>query len=68
MFDYEQSPPERKQSTDWTGPVIVAIVAPVFFLFVYLGKAEMGFTASLVLGMNMLAIKLNWRFRKYVWF
>jgi hypothetical protein len=44
------------------------MLAPVFFFFVYLGKAEMGFTLVLVLGMVMLAIKLRWRLRKHLWF
>ena len=66
MFDYEA--PKEKSPTDWSGPIIVAMLAPLFFLFVYLGKAEMGFTACLVLGMNMLAIKLRWRLRRHVWF
>lgn len=41
---------------------------PVFFLFVYLGKAEMGFTVDIVLGMILLAIKLQWRLRRFAWF
>src|SRR6185437_8077570 len=44
------------------------MLLPVFFLFVYLGKAETGFTVVLVLGMILLAIKLQWRLRKHVWF
>lgn len=67
MFDYEEAPKE-KRSTDWTGPIIVAMLAPLFFLFVYLGKAEMGFTACLVLGMFMIAVRLRWKLRRYAWF
>ena len=66
MFDYES--PKAKNLTDWTGPIIVAILAPLFFLFVYLDKAEMGFTACLVLGMFMIAVRLRWKLRRYVWF
>jgi hypothetical protein len=68
MFDYIEPPPENKEPTDYTGPKIVAILAPVFFLFVYLGKAEMGFTVIIVLGMVMAAIKLRWKLHKHVWF
>ena len=68
MFDYEQSPPGRQGRTDYTGAIIVALLAPVFFFFIYLGKAEMGFTVCLVLGMIMLAIKLRWKFRRHAWF
>ena len=66
MFDYEA--PKAKSPTDWTGPIIVAMLAPLFFLFVYLGKAEMGFTACLVLGMFMVAVRLRWKLRRYAWF
>ena len=66
MFDYEA--PKEKSPTDWSGPIIVALLAPLFFFFVYLGKAEMGFTACLVLGMSMLAAKLRWKLRRHVWF
>lgn len=66
MFDDEA--PKEKSSTDWTGPIIVAMLAPLFFLFVYLGKAEMGFTACLVLGMFMVAVRLRWKLRRYAWF
>jgi hypothetical protein len=66
MFDDEA--PKEKSSTDWTGPIIVAMLAPLFFLFVYLGRAEMGFTACLVLGMFMVAVRLRWKLRRYAWF
>ena len=65
MFDYEQ-PPEKKP-TDYTGLIFAAILAPVFLLFIYLGKADMGLTVFIVLGM-MFAIKIRWNLRKHVWF
>src|SRR5579863_5192711 len=67
MFEQIEEPKEKKR-TDWTGTVIGLMLLPVFFLLVYLGKAEAGFTVVLVLGMILLAIKLKWRLRKYVWF
>ena len=66
MSDYD--PPRAKQSVDYTGPKIVAILSPVFFLFAFLGKADMGLTACIVLGMIILAIKIRWNLRKHVWF
>jgi len=66
MFDYEE--PKQKGRTDWTGPIIVAMLSPLFFLFVYLGKAEMGLTACCVLGLATLAVKLRWKLRRHVWF
>jgi Na+-translocating ferredoxin:NAD+ oxidoreductase RnfA subunit len=68
MPNDEQSPPERQGRTDWTGTIIGALLIPVFFLFVYLGKAELGFTVCIVLGMVMLAIKRRWKLRRHVWF
>jgi len=66
MFDYD--PPKAKKPTDYTGLKIVAILAPVFLLFVLLGNADMGLTACIALGMIMLAIKIRWNLRKHVWF
>jgi hypothetical protein len=66
MFDYEQPP--AKSPTDYTGTKIGAILLPVFFLFVYFGKAEMGFTVCIVSGVAMIAIYLRWKLRKHIWF
>ena len=68
MFESEDDTPHVKDRTDYTGLKILGLLAPVFFFFVYLDKAELGFTVILVLGMIMLAIKLRWRLRKRVWF
>ncbi len=67
MFN-EVNEPQEPQRTDYTGLKILGILAPVFFFFVYLDEAEMGFTVILVLGTIMLAIKLQWRLRKHLWF
>jgi hypothetical protein len=68
MANDEQSPTERRGRADWTGTIIGALLVPVFFSFAYVGKAEMGFTVCIVLGMVMLAIKLRWRLRRHAWF
>lgn len=67
MFEQLEEP-KRAAPPDWTGTKIGLGLVPVFFLFVYLGKAEMGFTVDIVLGMILLAIKLQWRLRKFAWF
>jgi len=67
MFDYE-SPPEEKRRADWSGTIIGLTLSPVLFFFIYIGKAEMGFTVMLVLGLALIAIRLRWRLRKHVWF
>jgi hypothetical protein len=66
MFDYE--PPKEKRRADYSGTIIGAMLLPVLFFFIYLGKAELGFTLVLVLAPAMIAIKLRWRLRKHVWF
>ena len=66
MFDYDT--PKEKEPTDYTGLKIVALLAPVFLVFIFLGNADMGLTVCIVLGMIMLAIKIRWNLRKHVWF
>src|ERR1700743_1869744 len=68
MFESGNDAPQMKDRTDYTGLKIVGILAPIFFFFVYLDKAETGFTVILVLGMIMLAINLRWRLKKHLWF
>jgi hypothetical protein len=66
VFDY--APHNEKQPTDYTGLIIVAMLAPVFVFFTFLDKADMGLAACIVLGVSMVAIKLRWKLRKHVWF
>jgi len=65
---FEDTPPSRREPTDYTGPIIVAMLAPVFLLFIYLGNADMGLAVCIVLGMAIIAIRLRWKLRKHVWF
>ena len=66
MFDYES--PKKKSPTDWSGTIIGVMLLPVFFVFVFLGKAELGFNVMLVLGLVMIAVRLRWKLRRYAWF
>jgi hypothetical protein len=66
VFDYE--PPKEEGPTDYTGLIIVAMLAPVFAVFASLGKPDMGLGACIVLAMMMIAIKLRWELRKRIWF
>lgn len=66
MFDSEA--PKEKSSTDWSGTIIGVMLLPVLFLFIFLGKAELGFTACIVLAMSMIAVRLRWKLRRYAWF
>jgi len=66
MFDSEA--PKEKSPTDWSGTIIGVMLLPVFFVFVFLGKAELGFNVMLALGLVMIAIRLRWKLRRYAWF
>ena len=66
MFDYES--PKKKSPTDWSGTIIGVMLLPVFFVFVFLGKAELGFNVMLILGLVMIAVRLRWKLRRYAWF
>jgi len=74
MFDdYEQQQSSEESEddsdeVDYTGLKILASVIPVFLLFIFLGRAEMGFAVSVDLGMIILAVKLQWEKRRYIWF
>jgi hypothetical protein len=65
---FDNDSPKAKERTDYTGLKIGAILLPVFFLFVFLGNADMGLTVVIVLGMIIIAIKLRWNLRNHVWF
>ena len=64
----DDDPPPGREPTDYTGPIIVAMLAPVFLLFVCLGNADMGLAVCIVLGMTIIAIRLRWKLRKHMWF
>ena len=57
MFD--NVPPQGKDATDYSGLKILAFLAPVLLLFIFLGNADMGLTVCIVLGMIMLAVKVR---------
>jgi 4-amino-4-deoxy-L-arabinose transferase-like glycosyltransferase len=68
VFVFDHDPPKAKEPTDYTGLKIVAILAPVFLLFVFLGNADMGLTVCIVLGVTILAIGIRRNWRKHLWF
>jgi hypothetical protein len=65
---FERDPREAKELTDYTGLKIGAILLPILLLFIYLGKADMGLTVFIVLGVSIVAIKIRWNLRKHLWF
>jgi hypothetical protein len=58
---------ERKRP-DYTGVIIGAILLPVLFLFLYLGKKDMARSVCIVLAATMFAIRIRWDLRKHIWF
>ncbi|MGB6899703.1 MAG: hypothetical protein WBE12_13980, partial [Candidatus Acidiferrum sp.] len=65
---FDDDGPKKKEPTDYTGLVIVAMLLPVFAVCVYLGNADIGLTAMIVLGMIMCAVRIRWNLRKHIWF
>ena len=61
-------PPKKRERVDYSGLKIGAILAPALLLFIYFGKADMGLTVFIVLGVIIFAIKMRWNLRKHVWF
>jgi hypothetical protein len=69
MFDQIEEPEEEEEEeTNYTGVIIGVALLPVFLLFLYLGKEELGLVVTLVLGMAVFAVGLRWELRKHVWF
>jgi hypothetical protein len=58
----------QRKRTDYTGLIILALVAPVYVLFIYLGKEELGRSVAIVLGMTMIAVRVRWGLRRRLWF
>lgn len=65
---FNDDAPKEESSTDWTGTIIGALLLPVLFFFISIGKGELGFTACIVLGLSMIAVRLRWDLRRHVWF
>ena len=71
MYEQIEDPkeqPEEKKRTDYTGLKIVGLIAPVYLIFVYFDKPDMGLAVFIILGMTILAIKIRWDLRRHAWF
>ena len=58
---------EQKLSK-YTGLIIAALLVPLYLLFLYLDKPDVGLTAFYCLGTILFAIKIRWELRKHAWF
>ncbi len=47
---------------------IMLMVIPVYLIFLYFGEEDVSRTASLALGVAVLAVAIRWDLRKHVWF
>ena len=59
---------ENAKRTDYTGVIIGAILLPIYLLFYVLGREQMGLTAFIAIGIVLLAIRIRWDLRRYIWF
>jgi hypothetical protein len=59
---------KEESSTDWSGTIIGIAMWPILLFFIFIGKGELGFTACIVLGLSIYAVRLRWELRKHVWF
>lgn len=65
---FEPDPREATAFTPYTGLKIGAILLPLFLLFAYFRKEDVGLAVVIVLAAMMVAIKIRWNLRKHVWF
>jgi hypothetical protein len=66
MFEHDLR--ESKELTQYTGLKIGVILLPIFFLFAYFGKEDLGLAVVIVLAAMIVAIRIRWNLRKRVWF
>ena len=57
-----------RRLTKRTPYIAVLYAAPIFLLFVLLGKWEMGIGAGICSGLVILVVMIRWELRKHVWF
>ncbi len=58
----------RKRHTDYTGLLAAAIVLPLYFGFVYVGRPDTGKYICIGIALHLIAIRINWDLRRHVWF
>jgi hypothetical protein len=69
QLDTEDQKDDAQKPTDWSGTIIGIATAPVFFFFSSIGKDDIGFSASICVGMFLLVIRIYWkRLKTHLWF
>lgn len=69
MFDeLETEKSDQEQTTDWSGAVAGLLLIPVFLIFRYEGRQEMGLSSCVCLLGILLGIKVCWSLRAHLWF
>jgi hypothetical protein len=65
----EEKAGRKKQLTTWLWSMaVVVLTSPLFFLFKSVGKTGTGRAAWLSAMTILLAMKIRWELRKYLWF
>jgi hypothetical protein len=59
---------DEQTKTDYSGFIIFLLLVPVFLLFKYFGKVNLALPACTYLGMVLVAVRIRWSLRRYVWF
>jgi len=67
MFEQTENP-EPQKPTDWSGAIIGFALLPVFFIFMHVGKQDLGLGVCVCLMGILLAVKLRWDLRTKPWF
>ena len=66
MSDHDSR--KEKQSVDYTGVRIGAMLLPVFFLIAFMSNADAALAIGIVSAVIIVAIKIRWHLRKHLWF
>ena len=65
----EEKAERKKQLTNWLWAMsVAALTSPLFFLFNFVGESGTGRAAWLSAMAILIAMKLRWELRKYLWF
>lgn len=71
MFE-EIDEPERgygsNKPTDWSGTIVGLALAPVYFFFYAIDRADMGLSVVIFLGNIAIVTKFSWKLKAHIWF
>lgn len=59
---------QKGRRNTYMGIWIVAILLPLYFVFLYAGRPDTGKYVCISVGMHLIAIWINWDLRRLLWF